>query len=295
MDVLFCGGIFTDLCAYCPVFPKDGETLFGTKFEMGFGGKASNASVMCAKLGARVGIMGRIGDDGNGRAYIENYKANNVDISNLRIDANNPSGVASIWINSTTGENKIIIVPGANSAFCPQDVDPEAFKGVKAVAFALEAAEDGTLAALKIAKSTPGVRTVVNAAPASKNINPEILSNTDILCVNEGEAELITGSGSLEKAIEILLKNCSTVIITLGSKGAMFVTNEDSEPVYVKCPKVEKVLDTTGAGDAFVGAFMYCMFVKGYGLTLSVEKACFVASDTVQRLGTQSSYRPLSI
>ena len=295
--VVFPGGIFRDLVATTPKFPKAGETIMGADFFMGFGGKSANQSVMCALLGGKSSIVGKLGDDDHGKAYALNFKDVGVRTEHLKIEPNSCSGVASIFVNTESGENEIIIIAGANAKMSPDDIEEAdaLFRSANLVVCALEMNMDAIVASLKKGQSH-GARTILNAAPARKDLNPDILAHTDILCVNETEAEIMTGLPvqSLDEVrigCNALLEKCPTVIITLGAKGAMFATRDSPDPVLVETEKVDKVVDTTGAGDAFTGALaFYLDQLKHLDLKECIRRSCLIASLSVQKPGTQASY-----
>jgi len=305
MDLVYCGAIFRDLVTYTPGFPAEGETKFGSKYQTGFGGKSSNQAVMAAKLGAKVAMIGRLGNDDNGKAYLDNYRRVGVACDDVTLDDENSSGVACIWVDTTSGQNEIIIVPGANQSLSKEKVAAagDVIATAKALGVSLEANVEGTLEAMTIARRA-GVKVMLNAAPGTsdKTVLDPMLELTDILIVNETEAALITGIPEGEETIDLVLNNLAklvpTVILTLGSKGAALATSADSTKTTVisrvpaaAAPEVAwKVVDTTGAGDAFVGALMYFVFVMNLNLEEATKRACHIASDSVQREGTQSSY-----
>ena len=157
--------------------------------------------------------------------------------------------------------------------------------------------QDAVIAAMEIAKKS-NVKTLTNAAPARADLDPRIYQLTDILCVNETEAQIILGQENvieteeaIEDAMQQLLKKCHSVVVTLGAKGAVCASRNEPKPVWVKAEKATKVVDTTGAGDAFVGSMSYYL-VNHPGLKLSdiVERSCKVATVTVQKEGTQTSF-----
>ena len=150
---------------------------------------------------------------------------------------------------------------------------------------------------MDIAKKS-NVKVLTNAAPARADLDPRIYKLTDILCVNETEAQIILGQEdvieseeAIEAAMEQLLKKCDTVVITLGAKGAACASRNEPKAVWVKAEKAKKVVDTTGAGDAFVGSMAYYL-ANSPGLKLSevVQRACQIATVTVQSEGTQTSF-----
>ena len=185
----------------------------------------------------------------------------------------------------------IVIVGGANTRVTGEDVrKAEAeIRESSVVVTTLELGLETVKVAMEIGR-LHGVKTILNAAPGRTDLGREILENVDILIVNETEAELLAGRANLDECGEILRNICQTVIITLGKEGAM-LWEKDRDMVKVACPLVdkEKVVDTTGAGDAFVGSLAYFLS-RGQEMRESVRRSCEVATLTVQRQGTQASY-----
>eukprot|EP00095_Tigriopus_kingsejongensis_P001235 maker-scaffold160_size295910-snap-gene-1.42 protein:Tk01235 transcript:maker-scaffold160_size295910-snap-gene-1.42-mRNA-1 annotation:"ribokinase isoform x1" len=297
--IVFAGGIFRDLVTTTERFPKPGETLFGSDFFMGFGGKSSNQAVMCRKMGGHVAMVGKLGQDDHGRAYRDNYVSLGIDIRHLGSVEGCSSGIASIFVNTQSGENQIIIVAGANGRMGATDIREArpVFEKARVVVCALEMNMSAIKAALKAGKEH-GATTILNAAPAKSDLDPEILSSTDILCVNESEAEILTSLPvtSLEEVKEAcctLLNHCPTVIITIGARGAVFAVRDQTQtPVHVPVTEASQtVVDTTGAGDAFVGALAF--FLQNFpqlSLEETIRRSCCIASMTVHKSGTQASY-----
>jgi len=290
---LFVASIFRDLVAVSTNFPRPGETITGSKFFTGFGGKGANQCVMAARLGARTTIVAKVGDDENGAAYRQNLEKEGVDIRHLGVEIGITTGVASIMVESSTGENLIVIVPGASDRLEDKDVRKAAkdILSSAVVVGVLEVGEGAVLEAFKTARQS-GVATVLNAAPARKDVSQELLDNTDYLCVNETEAEVMSGEADVEEAARILHKQgCSNVIITLGAAGAL-ILEQGGKAIRVSGTKLEgAVVDTTGAGDAFVGSLAY--FIASHpslNLEEKVQRSCSLASLTVMKPGTQLSY-----
>lgn len=311
VGAVFCGGLCRDMVTVCKKFPIDGETVLGTSFFTGFGGKSGNQAIMAAKLASGrfpVHFVGVLGDDENGRAYRQNFLDCGVDATYVTSasDPGTPSGVASIWVDEARGENRILVVPGSNAELrAPEVARAEAaIAGSKILVVALESDLGGVAMALKLARER-GTTTLLNAAPASMEAasNPDLFCNTDILCVNESEAEILTGlePGSLRTGDDVtavvrdLLSRCPSVIVTLGSKGAAY--SYRGGPVKtVAAEKASKVVDTTGAGDAFVGALAYYLAEAEVGPEMgqdigeAIRRACAIATKSVEREGTQASY-----
>jgi len=292
-NIAFVGSIFRDLVAVSERFPKRGETVFGSDFFMGFGGKGANPCVMAARLGANVSLIGKVGNDENGQAYIKHLQQEKVNIGDVGVEENVSTGIATILVESRTGENEIVIVGGANNLLSVQDVikAEKTIKDSAVLCTVLEIKPQVVLTALKLGR-LHGVSTVLNAAPALPDLDPEILENTDILVLNQTEAEIISGiSGSWPvTTVKLQELGCKNIVVTLGSEGAVLI-QQNQQPLHIPTAKVAEVVDTTGAGDAFVGslAFLLANF-KTLELKQAVEKACKLASFTVGKKGTQSSY-----
>lgn len=296
--IVFSGGIFRDLVTTTQRFPKPGETLFGCDFFMGFGGKSSNQAVMCRKLGANVAMVGKLGDDDHGAAYRQNYLNLGINTDHLGTESGCSSGIASIFVNTESGENQIIIVAGANAKMGPSDIQAAepVMKAAKFVVCALEMDMSAIKASL-IAGKAHGATTILNAAPAKADLDPAILQNTDILCVNESEAEImcslpVVTVEQAQTACTKLVSLCPTVIITIGARGAVFVTRDQKDPPsHVPIKLVKDVVDTTGAGDAFVGALAFFLHTFPHlDLSDAIYRACSIASMSVCKSGTQASY-----
>jgi ribokinase len=281
------------LIARAPRLPAPGETLVGTHFQMGFGGKGANQAVMAARLGAQVTVVARVGRDIFGDDTRKNFEAQGIDTTHLRVDDTRSSGVAPIWVNEATGQNSIIIVPGANDALSPEDVRAAAdhITGAQIVMCQLETPIASTLEAFRIARAA-GVRTILNPAPAAP-LPDDLLALTDILAPNEIEAAMLSGlpTGTLDEvaaaARALQARGPRTVILTLGARGALLVDG-DSAPQMVAAEAVQAV-DSTGAGDAFVGSLAYSL-ASGQPMAEAVRVACAIATRSVLKIGTQTSF-----
>jgi len=298
-SVIFMGGCFRDLVACSERFPKVGETIVGSKFHMGFGGKAANAAVMCARMGGNVALIAKLGDDDNGKAYKEALSREAIDTSFIYTDPKEPSGVAHIMVETSSGNNIIIVVPGSNMTLSVEEtlMAEEKIKKAKLMSFGLEGNHEAIIAALKLAKKH-GVQTMTNAAPARADLDPRIYEYTDILCVNETEAQIILGQEDeietetdIENAMNLLLVKCQIIVITLGSKGAAIASRDNPKPIWIKAEKADKVVDTTGAGDSFVGTMSYYLaYHPELEMKEMVKRSCAVATISVQKEGTQTSF-----
>jgi len=287
------GSCNIDLIARVPRLPAPGETLVGTKFQMGFGGKGANQAVMAARLGAQVSVVAKVGRDIFGENTLKNFKDQGIDTTYFMFDDELFSGVAPITVDDNTGQNSIIIVPGANDALSPDDVRAarSAIESAQVVICQCEVPLAATLEAFRIARAA-GVMTIMNPAPAMP-LPAELLVLTDLLAPNEIEAAMLTGlptttDAEAEAAARALqAQGPRVVLITLGSRGMMFVEG-DAPPVYINADRVQAV-DSTGAGDSFVGSLAYCL-AAGKPLADAARIACAIATRSVLKTGTQTSF-----
>ena len=282
-----------DLISYAPRLPKMGETLPGTRFQMGFGGKGANQAVMAAKLGAEVAMITKVGEDIFGRDTLKNYETLGFDTRYVLFTDQASTGVAPIWVDESTGNNAIIVVAGANDLLSPADVVAArgAITSAQIVVCQWECPLETTLAALRIGREA-GVMTLFNPAPARTELPPEAYQLSDILSPNESETELLTGRSvatlaEAEAAARILLgRGAGRIVLTLGERGSLLV--DENSVQHVPAPKVQAV-DTTGAGDAFMGSLAYFLAL-GAPLLEAMRRASQIAAISVQSPGTQSSF-----
>lgn len=284
------GSLNIDLVAYTARVPAAGETVIGERFAMGFGGKGANQAVMAARLGARVAMVGALGDDVYADMTFDNLANQGVDAIHVaRVPGS--SGVAPIWVEPD-GTNRIIVVPGANDA-----VDPEAaaeairsMGRVDAVIGQLEIPQRVTAAAFSAARER-GVVTILNPAPAAP-LDRELLSTSDWLIPNESELAILAGTERVDLSDNAGLARYASgvaprLVVTLGSKGAAIVSGEGSVERVPAVPV--QAIDTTGAGDAFVGAFAFGL-ASGLDEQRAFRLGIECASDSVTRPGTQTSF-----
>ncbi|XP_042645203.1 ribokinase isoform X2 [Tyto alba] len=274
-EVVVVGSCMTDLVSLTTRLPRVGETILGHKFFIGFGGKGANQCVQSARLGAKTSLICKVGKDSFGNDYVENLKKNGI----------------------STGQNVIVIVPGANLLLNVEDLKraSDVICKAKVVVCQLEITPAVSLEALKMARTT-GVKTLFNPAPALADLDPQFYTHSDIFCCNETEAEILTGIpvGNLEDAEKVghmlLERGCKLVIVTLGAEGCMMISVEEPIPKHVPAGKVRAV-DTTGAGDSFVGALaFYLAYYPELPMEEMIRKSNCIASVSVQASGTQSSY-----
>ncbi|XP_023161946.2 ribokinase [Drosophila hydei] len=298
LDVLVFGSAIIDFICYTPRLPKAGETLHGHKFQTGFGGKGANQCVAAARQGSKTALIAKLGADTFGSDYLCQLRAENVNVEHVQQLDGQTTGIAQIAV-SDGGENNIIIVVGANNLLNASDVRAAAehFAKSKVLVCQLETPIEATMEALR---QFSGI-SILNAAPALKQTPTELLKLSSILCVNETEAALMTDVKSIDTISEanaaltrLIELGANTVIITLGKLGAVYASKDasrDYELVPAPIVPSELVLDTTGAGDAFIGALANSL-ARYPDLTLAdhIAAACEVASKSVQQLGTQSSF-----
>ena len=279
------GSAMMDLTAYADVLPEPGQTLAGQLFTTGFGGKGANQAVMAAHCGAQVHFIGKLGKDVFGSAIADNFVK--VGINSQYVDqSETPTGIAHICVDGN-GENRIIIIPGANHEIeISRAVEAvNSIKDLSVVVAQCEIKQEVTLTSFKAAKAR-GCITILNPAPFQL-LSDELMELTDWLIPNESEFREL--HGNLPTSDEILksFRSGKSSIVTLGSQGAVYISS-DGQLTYVGAPKVTAV-DTTGAGDAFVGTFAYSLAIGKdpvAAMTLGVK----VASLSVMRKGAQSSY-----
>lgn len=279
------GSAMMDLTAYAEVLPEAGQTLAGKVFTTGFGGKGANQAVMAAHCGAEVHFIGKLGNDVFGTAIADNFVKVGID-SGYVDRSETATGVAHIWVDGN-GENRIIIIPGANHEIeaTKAVAGINAIEDLSVVVAQCEIKQEVTLAAFKAAKAR-GCTTILNPAPFQQ-LSAELLELTDWLIPNETEFREL--HGSLPTSDEILrsFRTGKNSIVTLGRQGAVYIST-DGQVTKVGAPEVTAV-DTTGAGDAFVGTFAYSL-ASGKDPVTAMSLGIKVASLSVTRKGAQSSY-----
>jgi len=279
------GSAMMDLTAYADVLPEPGQTLAGQLFTTGFGGKGANQAVMAARCGAQVHFIGKLGTDVFGNAIADNFVK--VGINSQFVDqSETPTGIAHISVDGN-GENRIIIIPGANHEIeITRAVDAiDSIRDLSVVVAQCEIKQEVTLASFKAAKAR-GCITILNPAPFQP-LSDELLELTDWLIPNESEFRELHGNLPTNDEILKSFRSRKSSIVTLGSQGAVYIS-PDSQLTYVGAPKVAAV-DTTGAGDAFVGTFAYSL-ASGKDPVTAMTLGVKVASLSVMRKGAQSSY-----
>ena len=279
------GSAMMDLTAYAEILPEPGQTLAGQLFTTGFGGKGANQAVMAAHCGAEVHFIGKLGKDVFGQAIADNFVK--VGINSQFVETSQtPNGVAHIWVDGN-GENRIIIIPGANYEIEIAKA-VEAINSIKDLAVVVaqcEIKQEVTLAAFKAAKAR-GCVTILNPAPYQE-ISAELLALCDWIIPNETEFRELHGELPTSDDVLKNFRPGKNSIVTLGSQGAVYIS-ADGQLTKVAAPKVTAV-DTTGAGDAFVGTFAFSL-ASGKDPITAMTLGIKVASLSVTRKGAQSSY-----
>ncbi|MBQ7901086.1 MAG: ribokinase [Clostridia bacterium] len=282
-NILVIGSINMDMVINTPVLPKLGETLIGNGFMTSGGGKGANQATAIAKINGSTNMIGAVGNDEFGKSLKANLQSYGVNTDGIaEIECN--TGVAVITV--CNGDNHIIVDMGANSRVTPEIIDRniDLVKQADIVVMQLEIPMDTVVYAARRTREFGG-KVLLNPAPAAK-LPGELLQNVDILVPNEHEAEIITGTSDMNEAIDILRRSgVGQVIITLGSEGSMYT---DSDSVQ-KCPAFKtRAVDTTAAGDTFIGA--YCAAVcDGMSTGEAVKFASLASSITVARRGAAAS------
>ena len=286
------GACNIDLISYVPRMPALGETLHGTRFQMGFGGKGANQAVMAAKLGADVTMIAKLGRDVFGENTLKNFEQFGINTRHVHFTDQAFSGVAPIAVDPE-GRNSIIIVTGANDLLTPAEIEaarPE-IAAADVLVCQLEIPLEPNLAALRLARAA-GVTTIFNPAPAKPELPEEVYRLSDVFCPNETETQLLTGMPvttleEAESAARVLLaRGTGAVILTLGERGSLVVTPDSAQHVPAQAVKA---VDSTGAGDAYVGSLAYFLGL-GQPLLEAAQRAGSIATRSVLKPGTQTSF-----
>jgi ribokinase len=285
------GSANVDLTTFSDHFPKPGETIFGQKFDLGFGGKGANQAVAARLCGAEVFMVARVGDDLFGESTIRNFEKLRIDATHVRQVPGVSSGVAPIFVDSN-GQNRIIVVKGANDTLLPADVDAAAdtLKTADCIVLQFEIPLETVYYTIKFARKH-GIRCILNPAPAQP-IDLKAVAELDYFVPNESEAETISRMPvrNLDEATlcaaSLFRNGIRRVIITLGANGALLAGSDGAE--HVPAFPVESV-DSTGAGDAFIGSFA-TFLGEGMPEREAVKRANLYAALSTTGVGTQKSF-----
>jgi ribokinase len=285
------GSANTDLTTFTDVFPRPGETLFGNNFEMGFGGKGANQAVAARLCGADVLMVAKVGRDLFGQATIDNFASFGIDTKHVQIVDDVPTGVAPIFVEQN-GQNRIIVVKGANDRLTPADVDAAAadLRQVDTIILQFEIPLQTIYHAFRFARANR-IRCIVNPAPAVPADLSELVG-ADFFIPNETEAELLTSqpvhseADAAACAATLIGKGFRRVVITLGARGSLAAdaTGHTHVPPYPVAS-----VDTSGAGDAFVGS-LAVFLAEGVAEQEALARANLYAALSTTRTGTQKSF-----
>ena len=289
--IVVVGSANVDLTCFTDRFPEPGETLFGKEFDLGFGGKGANQAVAASHCGAESHLVARVGDDLFGPATIRNYKALGIGTRHVGILQGVSSGVAPIFVDAA-GQNRIVVINGANDRVRPKDVDAAAplLRRADTIVLQFEIPMETVLHAIRFAKNHR-IRCILNPAPA-RSIDISTVADVDYFIPNETEASAVPGlpvdtiPQAKDCARAMLAAGLPRVIITLGSRGAVVANSEGIHrvPAFKVSAK-----DTTGAGDAFIGSFAVFL-AEGREELDAVARANLYAALSTEGVGTQKSF-----
>lgn len=290
-DVLVIGSNMIDLISYIDRMPVEGETVEAPDFQMGFGGKGANQAVAAARLGSKVSFISMVGNDAFGQQQLDNFKNNHINITGVGVGTKS-SGAAPIFVDKSS-DNRILIIKGANNELTPEVLDKYAdlIKNTKIIVLQQEIPLETNYHAIDLANQYH-IPILLNPAPANKDLDINHVTKVDFFSPNETELATLTGMPTndmdeIKKAAHHMIKlGVKNMLITLGSKGVLWVNESTSQ--LIKAIKVNAV-DTTGAGDSFIGSFAH-YYASGDDIPTAIKHASQYAAVTVTRRGTQKSY-----
>jgi ribokinase len=290
IDVFVMGSINQDFVLRVERRPEPGETVTNAGLSTHNGGKGANQASAAALLGASVAFLGRVGDDEFGEPLVRALREKGIDTSLIERVPDASTGAAFITV-TPDGENAITVAPGANRSLTPEDVDAasDAIGDARVFVAQMEIPVQTVLRAVEVA-TEKGARALVNLAPTFE-VPRELLEKLDPLVVNEHEAAFLLGrevegvDGALSAALELLSSGPRSAVITVGEAVAVLATGESVE--HLPAPKVD-VVDTTGAGDAFVGA-LATRLAHGASLEEAVAYAVRAGAAAVTKEGAQGA------
>jgi len=285
------GSINMDLVVRAPHIPIPGETVLGSDFGTFPGGKGANQAVAAARQGVDVTMVGCVGEDAFGRQLVSGLRLEKIDTQFIHLDETAPTGVALITLDAA-GQNSIVVASGANYKLTPGHIHQAgpAFSNASVLLLQLESPLETVIAAAQNARAL-GVKVILNPAPAQA-LPRELLSLVDVLIPNESEASMLTGLpvaslGQAEAAARHLLDmGIRCVVVTLGPQGALLV-RPGQPPIHALAFPVN-VVDTTSAGDSFIGAFSVSL-ADGLPLEIALRRGCAAGALAATRHGAQPS------
>ena len=298
VPIIVVGSANQDYIVRVAVPPGPGETVLGRSLLKQPGGKGANQAVAAARLRGDVHFVAAVGDDGDGAFLLRELRSEGVDTSNVEIINRGRTGLALVWVYDS-GENSITVIPGSNFTLTAERVGRTVTRLTRAAGGAVMVVQGELLpeviTAALVAADSAGARGILNLAPYQPLPN-EILALCDPLVVNEIEASALVGWGvrdvpTAARAADQLRRVARSVVITIGAEGAYWA--DATSAGHVAAPIATNVVDTTGAGDAFVGA-LASFIAKGESLSRAVEVGVLAGSFAVKSPGAQSSYPTLA-
>ena len=285
--VVIVGSLNSDIVVTAHRHPSPGETILGETVTTFAGGKGANQAVAAARAGGTVTMVGRVGADAAGTALTDGLQADGIDVGNVGICHDDPTGTALIVVAMDSGENTIVVVPGANAKLRPVHVS-DAFAGQESKAGGvllaqLEIPLPSVIRALEVAKDR-GMTTILNAAPATPGLGP-LLRFVDLLVVNEHELGVVAGVEGLDAGVATMLDTVPAVIVTLGSLGALVADRDGADRIAAH---IVEPVDTTGAGDAFCGV-LAASLAAGLDLRAAARRANAAGALATTVAGAQPS------
>ncbi len=293
--VVCLGSLNMDIVLQVQRVPAEGETVPGESISHLPGGKGANQAVSCARQGARVSMVGRVGPDPHGKALCHALAQDGIAVHHVAMDPDEPTGVALVMVEAT-GLNRIVVIAGANAKVSLDEAQlVQCLRGAQVLVMQFEIALEQVLLAAQVARRL-GCQVVLNPSPA-KTLPEELWPLVDVMIVNEVEAHFLTGlkpgtdpQVAAEAGRSMRAKGVSTVVVTLGALGV--VTTDSNGSIYHPAPQV-RVLDTTAAGDTFLGVVSVAL-ARHQSLTSSVDLGIRAAALCVQTLGAQPSIPTLA-
>lgn len=289
-DIVVVGSLNMDITVRVPHIPKVGETILATEIHHNGGGKGANQAIAAARLGGSVAMIGKVGQDKNGHTLLNGLMKENIDVTGIEF-SEDITGTAFISV-SDEGENSIVVYPGANNHVDIYQIDRNRnlIENSKICVLQMEIPYEVIKYVANLCYDK-GIKVVFNPAPATAAIDDDLLEKCDVLVPNETELFILAGEDNpsidkIDEAIDKVFKRgVKNIIVTLGDKGCIYYDgkrklNFDSKKV--------KAVDTTAAGDSFIGALVTGL-VEGKTLEDSIEFATYVAALTVTKLGAQNS------
>ncbi|MFE7532263.1 ribokinase [Kitasatospora sp. NPDC057542] len=289
--VVVIGSVNTDHILRCPVLPSPGETVLATAATRGFGGKGANQAVAAALIGATTHLVAKVGRDAEGEAARADLHGAQVETGAVLTHPEAPTGQAIVMVDPS-GENSIVVVPGANAHLTPEEVTAALTRlhllPVDVVLTSNEVPEEcirATAAALPAAGRSGGTRWLHNAAPAGTLPGAGPTGRRPLIVANAVEARQLTGAADVTEAARALAGRAEGAVVTLGGEGALVVV--DGTPTRLPAPAV-RVVDTTGAGDVFCGA-LAAGLARGAGLPDAAATAVAAGAFAVTGLGARGA------